>query len=86
MTPEQRSLRARIAAHARWSRTPDGVAATDSARTAAEDRFAQQVDPDGVLAPATRARMAANARTAFYLRLSAAGNKAQAKRRLGRAS
>jgi hypothetical protein len=83
VTPAERSLRARIAAHARWGNTNDTVAATAEARQAALDRFERQADPDGVLDPATRARKAENLRTAFYLRLSLAGVKARARKSRG---
>jgi len=76
-TPEARSLQARIAAHTRWGRPDDTVAATAPARRAALDRFEKAADPDGTLPPDVRARKAASLRTAFYLRLSAAGVKAR---------
>jgi len=84
MTPEQRSLRARIAAHTRWGNTDDTLSATAPARSAAEDRFMRQADPDGVLPLDVRARKAENLRRAFYLRLSAAGVKARAARKTRR--
>lgn len=80
LTPEQRSLHARIAAHSRWGQTDDTVAATAKARAAAEGRFERQADPEGVLSPDVRARKASNLRTAFYLKLSAAGVKARQRR------
>ncbi|HEY0640126.1 MAG TPA: hypothetical protein VGD67_21035 [Pseudonocardiaceae bacterium] len=70
LTPEQRSLRARLAAHVSWANTTDRAARTAAARRAAHDRFDRQVDPDGVLPPEERARRAANARKAYYLRLA----------------
>lgn len=81
MTPEQRSLRARIAAHTRWGNTDDTLAAIAKMRQAGMDRFERQADPDGALSPQVRARKAANLRTAFYLRLSAAGVKARARKK-----
>lgn len=76
--PVDRTLIAQIAAHTRWSRTPDRAAATAAARKAALDRFERQVDPDGTLDPATRSKLAANARTAYFTnlaRLSAAARR-----------
>lgn len=49
MTPDERRLRARIAAHARWKTCPDRRAATAPARAAFMDKFEIEVDPDGVL-------------------------------------
>jgi len=46
LTPEQRSMRARLAAHARWARTPrtnERRAATATARHARHEQFEQQV-------------------------------------------
>src|SRR5262249_41219444 len=45
LTPEQRSLRARLASHASWARTDDPSARTAPARSAFFHRFEQQVDP-----------------------------------------
>jgi hypothetical protein len=76
--PSERSRIARIAAMTRHSRC-DGHAATESARAAANSRFETQVDPDGVLPPAERARRADLARRAHMTKLarrSAAARKA----------
>jgi len=70
MTPAEKSLRGRAASHASWARTPDRAARTAKARQAATDRFERQVDPDGVLAPAERARRAASARKAYFATLA----------------
>jgi hypothetical protein len=66
MTPSEASLRGRLAAHTRWSREDDRTAATAKARAAALSRFERQVDPDGRLEPAERARRAESARKAFF--------------------
>jgi hypothetical protein len=79
MTPAQRTLRAKIAAHTSWANTVDRAARTAAARKAANDRFAKQVDPDGVLTPEERARRADSARRAYYSRL--AMRSAQVRRR-----
>ncbi|MFC8619735.1 hypothetical protein ACFT9M_25460 [Micromonospora purpureochromogenes] len=68
--PSERALVARLAAHERWARTADRTAATAAARKAAADRFESQVDPDGLLPPADRARLAESARKAFFTRLA----------------
>jgi hypothetical protein len=70
MTPAQRSLRARIAAHASWANTSDRAARTAAARRAALDRFERQVDPDGTLPAAERAQRGASARKAHFARLA----------------
>jgi hypothetical protein len=54
-----RSLIARLAAHESWAKTADASARTAPARRAMLGRFEHQVDPDGVLSPAERARRAA---------------------------
>lgn len=50
LTPEQRQLRARIAAAARWAAEPDRAAATQKARDARWQGFidkARQLAPEG---------------------------------------
>lgn len=71
LTDEQRSLYARIGAHKSWANTTDRTARTQPARDAAMARFEKQVDPDGVLDPAERARRAEHARKAHMLELTA---------------
>lgn len=65
-----RSTRARIAAYTRWAKTPDATSATAPARRAFASRFEREVDPDGLLAPHVRARMAEAAKKAYYARLA----------------
>lgn len=79
VTPEQRSLRARIASHTRWANEIDPSAATAPARKAALERFERQVDPDGVLDPEERSRRAEHAKKVHFL--SMALKSAQARRR-----
>src|SRR3712207_5858286 len=64
-----RSLIARLAAHESWANTADPSARTAPARRALLDRFERQVDPEGVLSPAERARRAGHARKAYFTRL-----------------
>jgi hypothetical protein len=59
-----------VAAHASWAATPDPTARTEPARQAFRDRFERQVDRDGTLSPAERARRAESARKAYYLGLA----------------
>ncbi|UQE74636.1 hypothetical protein MYK68_18275 [Gordonia sp. PP30] len=81
LTPTERALRAEIAAHESWARTPDRAARTAPARKAALDRFEKQVDPDGTLPPAERARRAEHARKAYFKRLALKSAQARRKSR-----
>ena len=58
-------------AHTSWARTADRTARTQPGRDKFERRFDLEVDPDGVLDPADRARRAAHARTAYFKRMAA---------------
>jgi hypothetical protein len=69
LTPEQRSMRARLAAHTLHSRV-DGAQHTAPARAAFMDRFEKQVDPHSELDPAERARRAEHAKKAYFTGLS----------------
>ena len=64
------SAHASRAANTRWAHEPDRTAATAAARAALADKFDREVDPEGILPPAERAKRAANARRAFYQRLA----------------
>lgn len=75
--PVERRLAASVAAHTKWSRTPDRAAATAPAREAFQARFIREVDPDGALDPATRDRLVASARKAYFQRLALASAKAR---------
>jgi len=66
----QRRLRAQVAAHTRWANCDDRRAATAKATQAFLDRFERQVDPDGVLPPAERAKRATSARRAYMAGLA----------------
>lgn len=82
MTPaEQRSLIARLAAHTSWANTTDRQARTAPAQKASMDRFEKQVDPEGVLDPAERAKRAENAKSAYFIRLALLSAKARAGKR-----
>jgi hypothetical protein len=76
-------LRARLAALDSWAQTPDRAARTAPARAGLLARFEREVDPDGVLLPAERAKRAESARRAFYARLALASAAAR-RRRAGR--
>ena len=84
LTPEQRQLRARIAAHASWANTADPTARTAAARNASYTRFEKEVDPEGALSPAERARRADHARKAYFQALALKSARARAARSAGR--
>jgi len=75
VSAERRSALARAAAYERAAQY--GPEVTEPARRAFQAKFEAQVDPEGKLAPAERARRAAYARKAFYLRLSLKGVEAR---------
>ena len=79
MESSDRTLASRIAAHEKWAACPDRSAATAPARRAFDERFERQVDPDGVLDPAERARRAVHARKAYFTRLALTSARARRK-------
>ena len=81
LTPTERKLRAQIAAEESWAQTEDRSARTANARKAMLDKFETQVDPDGKLTPAERAKRAEHAGKAHFKR--SALKSAQARRRRG---
>jgi len=79
LTPEQRSQRARLGAYTQQA-TYDTRETTRAARNAFNQRFIQQVDPDGTLSKRERTRRALAARRAYFAGLAlrsaiARGNK-----------
>lgn len=74
LTAEQRSLRARAAAFAMHAQ---GGTNTGPATRASMARFEAIVDPEGRLAPAIRARRAAQARRAYMAGLALKSSKAR---------
>lgn len=82
LTPEQRKLRAQLAANTRWSKQAP-VEGTSKARRAFLDRFEDQVDPDRKLSSNERERRAAAARSAYFARLALRSSQARAKRGAG---
>lgn len=77
MSPAERSMRSRLAAHRSWANTDDPAARTQPAREASMARFERQVDPEGLLAPAERQRRAEHARKAYFLELALKSAKAR---------
>lgn len=68
-SPAQRSLQARLAAHAVHARH-DASRTTAAGRAAFLRRFEDQVDPDRVLSEDERARRAEHARKAHFTKLA----------------
>ena len=85
LTPEQRMLRARLAARTMHSRH-DPRETTAVGRAAFMRRFEREVDPDGVLSPAERQRRAGQALRAHMSRLALASSKARGRRTHGERS
>lgn len=77
MTPEQRTLRAQLAAYTRWSKTPDTVSALAPARAGYMARWENEVDPDRKLSPGDRARLARSAMKAHMARMSLKSSQAR---------
>ena len=75
LTPEQRRLRARAAAHAMHAQ---GKTNTRAATIAQLARFERQVDPDGTLAPDERARRADHALRSYMASLALKASRAHA--------
>ena len=78
MTPEQRRLRAKIAANARWSHPAARADQSEAARSAIFARLERQIDPDGTLPPDQRAVLVRSAARRLSAQLNAA--KARKKR------
>ncbi len=78
LTPTERSLRARLAAHSLHAKV-DSTVHTAPARKAFLDRFEAEVDPDGVLPEPERKRRADHARKAYFTRLALASARARRK-------
>jgi hypothetical protein len=77
LTPEQRRLRARAAAHALHAQ---GGTSTTAGTAAFIARFERQVDPEGLLEPMERARRAEHARKAYMASLALRASKARAEK------
>jgi hypothetical protein len=72
MTPEQRRLRAKIAANARWSNPMARAEQAEASRRAITTRLEHQVDPAGTLPPDQRAVLVRSAARQLSARLNAA--------------
>jgi len=85
MTPAERTLRARLAAHAMHA-THDPREITQAAREAFMATFERQADPEGALDPEERRRRATHLRQAHYARLALAAAAARRRKREARES
>ncbi len=79
LTPSERSIRARLAAHKSWANTTDPTRRTQAARDSFLARFEDQVDPDRTLPVEQRRRMAESARRAHMSSLAFKSAKARRK-------
>jgi hypothetical protein len=78
LTPEDRALRARIAAHAQHAQ---GRTNTAPGRAEIDRRYEDEVDPDRTLSPEERAKRVKHARTSHMLSLSLKSAQARARRK-----
>ena len=76
LRPAQRSLRSRLAAYSLHAKR-DPEETTQAARAAFLNRFEREVDPDGSLPPAERARRAQAALRVHMTRLALASSRAR---------
>lgn len=72
LTPVERSLRAKIAANTRWSKSGARGQQSTAAREALWRRFEKQVDPDGVLPDEQRRQLAESAAKAHSAQMNLA--------------
>jgi hypothetical protein len=82
MTHAQRVLLGRLGAYTLHSRY-DSAELVRPAREAFLSKFEREVDPEGLLDPAERARRADMARKAYFTRLALKSAQARAKRKSG---
>lgn len=80
LTPEQRRIRAQIAANTRWSKE-DPTATAERAQAGLLEKFRREVDPNNELPEAERERRALAARRAHMQRLALASSKARSAKR-----
>jgi hypothetical protein len=81
--PAARRRNGSIGAHVQWSQETDRTARTAGARAAFLERFERQVDPEGKLPADVRAKMAENAKKAYFLRLALKSSRARAAKKGG---
>ena len=76
LTPEQRKMRATIAALARW-KNEDPAEAAFRGQQGLVAKFEREVDPDNVLSPAERRRRAIAARREHMTRMAFKSSKSR---------
>jgi len=84
LSPAQRTLRARLAAHESWANTEDRSARTKAghqASPASVDYWLERVDPDGTMTVAARHAAAKSKRDAYMSRLAFNASRARSARR-----
>lgn len=69
MTPAERRLAGKIGAAVSWANTTNRTRRTDAGRAAADARFLELADPDGVMTPKARRAKAEQLRKEFYARI-----------------
>lgn len=79
MTPEQRAMRAKVAADTRWARTADRSAATSAARDGLDARLRRDYGIPDDLPPDEDAKRMASARKAYFTSLAFKSSRARAK-------
>lgn len=80
MNDNDKTLTAKIAANKSWAMTEDRSARTLPGRLAMMARFEKQVDPEGKLPPELRAKMAENAKKAYFQQLALKSAKVRRRR------
>jgi hypothetical protein len=81
LTPEQRVLRGKLAAHRLHAQVQDPSAHTLPARQKFLERFLDEVDAERVLPEAERLKRAEHARKAYFTKLAFASSKARARKK-----
>jgi hypothetical protein len=77
LTPEERSLRGKIAGYSSWEKTQNRTARTQRGRDVFRESFADKVDPDHLLSPVERAKAGEAAYRAHMARLAFKSAKAR---------
>jgi len=81
MTPEMRSVAARIGAYSRWATCEDRSAALAPARKAFNDKWMRLADPKGELSESERVRRGDALKRAHFQRMALASAKSRAARK-----
>ena len=80
LTPEQRSLRGKIAGYSSWKNTKDRSARTQAARDKFRESFQDVVDPEHLLPPIERAKAGEAAYREHMARLAFESSKRRKKK------